>query len=105
LQWLHDSSEINGVNLNNVRHEAIRYFRSKKRENLKDKISELAMNSKNKNIRDLYRGINEFERSHQPRSNLVKWGSACRFATIFETGGRTIFLSYRICIVSMMLGM
>jgi hypothetical protein len=25
-----------------------------------DKINELAMNSKNKNIRDLYRGINAF---------------------------------------------
>jgi hypothetical protein len=31
----------------------------KKREYLKVKINELAMNSKNKNIRDLYRGINE----------------------------------------------
>jgi hypothetical protein len=28
---------------------------------LKDKINELATNSKNKNIRDLYRGINEFK--------------------------------------------
>jgi hypothetical protein len=26
---------------------------------MKDKINELAINSKNKNIRDLYRGINE----------------------------------------------
>jgi hypothetical protein len=29
---------------------------------LKDKIDELAMNSKNKNVRDLYRGINDFKR-------------------------------------------
>jgi hypothetical protein len=27
---------------------------------------------KNKNIRDLYRGINEFKRGYQPRSNVVK---------------------------------
>jgi hypothetical protein len=54
LQWLQDSSEINGDNLNNVS----RYFRYKKREYLKDKINELATNSRNKNIRDLYRGIN-----------------------------------------------
>jgi hypothetical protein len=27
---------------------------------MKDKINELAMNSKNKNIKDLYRGINKF---------------------------------------------
>jgi hypothetical protein len=30
------------------------------------------MNFKNKNIRDLYRGINEFKRAYKPRSNLVK---------------------------------
>jgi hypothetical protein len=72
LQWLHDPSEINGDNLNNVRHEASRYFRNKKKEYLKYKINELAMNSKHKNIRDLYRGINEFKRGYQPRS-------ACRF--------------------------
>jgi hypothetical protein len=57
LQWLHDPSEINGDNLNNVRREASRHFRNKKRECLKDRINELAMNSKNMNIRDLYRGI------------------------------------------------
>jgi hypothetical protein len=41
-------------------------------EYLKDKINELATNSKNKNFRDLYRGINEFKRGYQPKSNLVK---------------------------------
>jgi hypothetical protein len=56
LQWLQDLSEINGDNLNNVRREASGHFRNKKREHLKDKINELATNSKNKNIRDLYRG-------------------------------------------------
>jgi hypothetical protein len=30
------------------------------------------MNSKNKNIRDLYRGINEFKRGYQPGNNVVK---------------------------------
>jgi hypothetical protein len=72
LQWLQDPSEINGDNLNNVTCEASRHFRNKKREYLKDKINELAMNSKNKNIRDLYRRINGFKRSYQPRNNLVK---------------------------------
>jgi hypothetical protein len=47
LQWLQDPSEINGDNLNNVRREARRYFRNKKREYLKDKINDLATNSKN----------------------------------------------------------
>jgi hypothetical protein len=41
-----------------MRCEASRNFRNKGEENLKDEINELAMNSKNKNIRDLYRGNN-----------------------------------------------
>jgi hypothetical protein len=57
LQWLQESSEINGDILNNSRHEASRH-RSTKREYLKDKINELATNSKSTNIRVLYRGIN-----------------------------------------------
>jgi hypothetical protein len=40
-----------------------RHFRNKKREFLKGKINELATKSKNKNIRDLYGGINEFKRA------------------------------------------
>ncbi|PNF14347.1 hypothetical protein B7P43_G05571 [Cryptotermes secundus] len=72
LQWLQDPSELNGDNLNNIRRETSRHFRNKKREHMKDKIDELAMNSKNKNIRDLYRRINDFKRGYQPQSNLVK---------------------------------
>jgi hypothetical protein len=55
----------------NIRCETSRQFMNKKREYLKDKIDELAVNSKNKNIRDLYRGLNDFKWGHQPRSNLV----------------------------------
>jgi hypothetical protein len=69
LQWLQDPSEISGDNLNNVRHEASRYFINKKMEYLKDKINEPVKNIKNRNIRDLYRGINEFKRGYQPRNN------------------------------------
>jgi hypothetical protein len=58
--------------VNNVRREASRHFRNKKREYLKDKINELGTNSKNKNIRGLNRGINGFKRGYQPRNNLVK---------------------------------
>jgi hypothetical protein len=49
--WLQDPSEINGDNMNNIRHEASKYFRNKKSEYLKDKMNGLAMNSKNKNIK------------------------------------------------------
>jgi hypothetical protein len=55
LQWLQDPSETNWDNLKIVRCEASRYFRNEKREYLKDKINEHARNSKNRNIRDLYR--------------------------------------------------
>jgi hypothetical protein len=51
-------SEVNEDNLSNVRRKAIRHFRKNKREYLKDKINELESNSKNKNIKDLYRGTN-----------------------------------------------
>jgi hypothetical protein len=72
LQRIQDPSEINGANVNNLRREASRYFKNKKGEYLKDKMKELATNSKNKNTRDLYRGINEFKTGCQPRNNLVK---------------------------------
>jgi hypothetical protein len=52
---------VNGDNLNNVRHEASRHFRNKKKEYLKNRINKLATDSKNKNIRDMYRGTNEFQ--------------------------------------------
>jgi hypothetical protein len=58
LQWLQDPGEANEDTLNDVRQEASRYLRKKKREYLKDRINETESNSKNKNIRDLYRYIN-----------------------------------------------
>jgi hypothetical protein len=72
LQWLQDPSEINGDILNNVKHEASRQFWNKKKAYLKARIIDLATSSKNKNMRDMYRGINEFKRFYQPRNNLVK---------------------------------
>jgi hypothetical protein len=60
LKWLHDRSEINGDNLNHTRLETSRHFRNIKKEYVKHKTDELATNSKkNKNIRDLYRGVND----------------------------------------------
>jgi hypothetical protein len=63
---------VNEDNLRNVRREASRHLRNKKREYFKDKINGLESNSKNKNIRDLYRGITEFKKGYKPRTNLVK---------------------------------
>ena len=35
-------------------------------------INLFANNSKIKNIRDLYRGINDFKKDYQPRTNIIK---------------------------------
>jgi hypothetical protein len=39
---------------------------------MKDKTNELAMNSENKNIRYLCRGISKFKMGYQPRRSLRK---------------------------------
>jgi hypothetical protein len=69
---LQDPSEENEGNLSDIRREASRHVRNKKREYLKGKINEIESNSKNMNISDLYRGINEFKKGYQLRTNLVK---------------------------------
>jgi hypothetical protein len=58
---LQNPNQTNRDNLQNVRHETSRIVRDKKRDYLKGKINELQANNKNKNIRDLYRGMNEFK--------------------------------------------
>jgi hypothetical protein len=55
-----------------LRPKTSRTFRNKKTEYVKGKINELETNSKNKNIRYLYRGINEFKKGYQPRVNIIK---------------------------------
>jgi hypothetical protein len=67
LQWLQNSNQINGANLQNLRQ-----FRNKKREYVEDRTNVLETNNKNKNIRDLYRGINEFRKGYQPTTNIIK---------------------------------
>jgi len=72
MQWVQDPRQRNVDNLNNVRREASRHFRNKKKEYLKAKIEELETNSKMKNIRGLHSGINDFKKGYQPRTNIVK---------------------------------
>jgi tRNA A37 threonylcarbamoyladenosine dehydratase len=59
MQWLQDPKQNNVDNPNNIICNASRHFRNKKTEYLKATIDELESNSKIKNIRDLYRGIND----------------------------------------------
>ena len=51
---------------------ASRHFRNKKKAYLKAKIEEFETNSKVNNVRDLYRGINDFKKGYQPRIIIVK---------------------------------
>jgi hypothetical protein len=67
---LQDPSKINGDNLNNIRREASKHFRNKMQQYLKEKINDLATNSKNKYIRDLHRGLTEFKKGYQTGSNM-----------------------------------
>jgi hypothetical protein len=69
---LQNPSQINGNNLKNLKYETNITFRKRKRKYLEGKINELETNNKNKNIRDLYRGINEFRKGYQPRINIIK---------------------------------
>ena len=72
MKWVQDTIQSNAHNLNNVRCEATVHFRNKKMVYLKAKFEELETNSKIKNIRDIYRSINDCKKSYQPRNNIVK---------------------------------
>jgi len=72
MQWIRHLIHSNVDSLNNVRHDASRHFRNKKKAYLKAKIEELDTNSELKNIRDLHRGINDFKKGYLPRTNIVK---------------------------------
>ena len=72
MQWVKDPSQSNVCNLNNVRREVSRHFRNEEKEYLQAKIEELQTNRKIKNIRDFYRGISDFKKGYQPRTNIVK---------------------------------
>ena len=67
-----DPSQSNADNLKNVRWDASRHFRNKKKAYLRDKIEELETNSKINNIRDLYRSINDMKKGYQPRTRIIK---------------------------------
>jgi hypothetical protein len=61
---------IGGDNLQILRREMSRIF-TEKREYLKGKINEVESNNKNKNIRYLYKSINELKKGYYPRINII----------------------------------
>jgi fructosamine-3-kinase len=50
-----------------------RIFQEQRRGYLKNKIKNLTTHSNKKNISDIERGINEFKKGYQPKTNLVKY--------------------------------
>jgi len=97
MQWVQDPCQSNVDNRNNVRRDASRHFRNKKKKYLKAKIEELETNSKIKNIREIYRGINDFKKGYQPGTNIVKDDKGdlvADFHSFFWLGGGTISSSY-----------
>jgi hypothetical protein len=69
---LQDPNQSNVDNLNNVICEASKHFRNKTKKYLKNEVDELEINRKIKNIRNLYRGINDFKKEYQSRTNIEK---------------------------------
>ena len=65
--WVHDPRQRILDSLNNVRYDASRCFR-KKEVKQKYKIEELETNS----LINLYKSINDFQKSYQHRTNRVK---------------------------------
>ena len=72
MRLIQDPSQSNVDNLNNIGRDASRHFRNKKKAYLKVKIEELETNSKINSVRDLYRGINDFNKGYQPRTTIIK---------------------------------
>jgi len=71
MQWIQDPSQSNEDNMNNVRRDASRNFRIKKKAHLRAKIEKMENNSKINIIRDLCRSINDMKKGYQPITRIV----------------------------------
>ena len=90
MQWIKYPSPSNVDNMNNVRRNARRHFRNKKKVYLKAKIEELETNSKVNNVSDLYSVINDLKKGYQPRTIIVKDEKGDLFAdptVLWQSGG------------------
>jgi len=84
-----DSNQSNVDNLNNVRREASRCFRNKKKEYLQAKVMNLKL-TVTPRISNFCRGISDFKKGYQPRTNVVK-DEKCDVVT----GSHSIFAKWR----------
>ena len=65
LLWLQNPNNQTADDFSNVRRDTYRIFRTKECDYMKAKVNKLEENSKNKNIREMYMGINEFKKGYQ----------------------------------------
>jgi hypothetical protein len=68
--------------------------RTKRRNLPRAKIDDLEINSKIKNIGNLYRGISDLKKNYQPRTNIVKDEKGDLVKNSHSIHGGTISLSY-----------
>ena len=64
IQWIEHLSLNNVDSMNNVKRDASRSFRKKKKSYLKANFEELETYSTINNVKDLYRGINGFKKGY-----------------------------------------
>ena len=79
-QWIQDPSGSNVDNLNNVRCNASRHFRSKKKAYQKDKFRNLKLTVRSTISGTCIWGINDFKKGYQPRTIIVKYEKVELFA-------------------------
>ncbi|PSN38275.1 hypothetical protein C0J52_16898 [Blattella germanica] len=72
MNWMRVPNEQNSEQLFSIRRETTRFLKIKKREYLKEKINDLEINAKNRNIRELYQGIRIESKGFQDRTNIIK---------------------------------
>ena len=61
LLWLQSPNNQTAEDFSNVRRDTGGSFRKKKRNYMKAKVNKLEENSKNKNIQEMYKGVNEIK--------------------------------------------
>ena len=71
LLWRQNPNGQTAEDISNVRRDTCKTFRKNKGDYMKAKVNKLEENSKNKNIREMYKGINEFKKGYQPRANVI----------------------------------
>ena len=62
LLWLQNPNDLPTEYFTNIRRHTYRAFRKKKKDYKKVEVNMLAENSKNKNIREMYKEINELKK-------------------------------------------